>query len=77
MALFGIYRVVDVQSKTTPGKSTPMLHVENPATGKTFCGKNPQTISQKLFIPAWDCKTCYDKAVKKARPLLLNIKVEQ
>jgi hypothetical protein len=74
MALFGIYRVVDVESKTKRGTPTTLLHIENPTNGKTFCGLKPWGISQKLFIPAWDCTACYERAERKAgkNPLMIK-----
>jgi hypothetical protein len=77
MAIFGVYRIVEVDCKYRRNFPGVKLHIENPSTGKTFCGKNPMTISQKLFIPFNDCQICYAIAEKKARPLLLKIKGEK
>ena len=73
MALFGIYRIVAVESNGPSGKLT--LHIENPSTGRTFCGVSfPWKFSKKLFVPAWECKRCYERAERKARPMPLKIK---
>lgn len=76
MAIFGVYRIVEIECKHRKNFPGVRLHIENPSTGKTFCGRNPMTISQKLFIPFTDCWTCYGIAEKKARPLLMKIKLE-
>lgn len=66
MRLFGLYLTVDVVSLITPGSSTESLHIENPDTGKTFCGKKPWRIANTMFVPDWDCKRCYARAEKAA-----------
>ena len=77
MAIFGVYRVVDVECKARKGFPSIKLHIENPSTGKTFCGKYSFSNAQKMFFPHIDCQTCYVIAEKKARPLLLKIKAEK
>ena len=72
MALFGIYRIVVVGSIDPSRKFT--LHIENPSTGRTFCGVRYLSGSRKLFMPSWDCKRCYERAERKARPLPLKMK---
>ena len=76
MIIFNTYRIVDVESKERPGRPTEKLHIENPSspTLKTFCGIRPWRVSEQLFVPAWDCERCYERAERKARPLPLKIK---